>query len=105
MLVFMHSCNYSALFAIIIIIINLHATNASSVAGLTYVVAMRRAHVASESHSSSDASENAVHMRRHPSASMSDGPAAPWVCRAARRMTSRVRLENITLWAEQVAHL
>ena len=77
-----------------------HATNASRAAGLMYDVAIRRAEQARASQRSSDASPNAVHIRLHPSASMPDGPAAPPVCTAARRIGMAVlsRLVNSTGW-------
>ena len=67
-------------------------------AGSTNEVQMRLATKAREWHKSTEAEWNDVQRRRKPQASTPDGPAAPSIRSATRRITSSLRQSNTTEW-------
>ena len=70
--------------------------NAARPEGSVKVEQMRRVKAARVLHRSLEAPWNAVHMRRHPAASMPDGPAEPCTLRAVERIRSPSILSNRT---------
>ena len=70
------------------------ATYACSEAGSMYLEAILLAQLARASHRVSEVALNEVHILRHSSAAIPDGPAAPWVFSAAALMVFLVILAN-----------
>ena len=74
------------------------AVSGASPSGSTYVVHSFLATKAKLLHRSTEAVWNEVQSRLQPVASMPEGPAEPWVCRAAEWMAAPFKQSKITGW-------